>query len=479
MNHSVCKSMFPVARRILAGALLLLLCLPGFSQQPAAADARTARIDAYLQEEMQKLHIPGLALAIVRDGQILYQKGYGLANLEHGVPVRVETVFQSGSTGKQYTAMAVLMLAEEGKLALDDSIRRHFPDAPAAWQPITIRHLLTHTSGLGDYTEPIDMRMDHTEEELRKIVFRQKSSFKPGEKFRYSNLGYVTLGLLIGKVSGKFYGDFLQERIFRPLGMTTARIIDEAAIVPHRAAGYVWAKGGWRNQGWVSPTFNSTADGSLYLTLADVAKWDGALSGGKLVGKGSYDQAWTPARLNDGSATGYGFGWSVTAMNGHRLIEHGGAWQGFMAMISRYVDDHLTVILFANLIGTPVERLTHAVAGLWEPALAPPEPKAVEDKEPAVTAKFRRCIEELAAGTCKAEYFTTGFAAEIFPDGAAQLKEYLGGLGAIAAMELAQRRDADGLRVYVYRVRMGETWLRFQFSLDRADRISTMGIRPE
>jgi len=457
---------------------LLLLGMSGMLTAQEPAD-RTARIDTFIQAEMKRLHIPGLALAIISQGEILYGKGYGLANLEHQVPVKPETVFQSGSTGKQYTAMAVLMLAEAGKLKLEESIRTYFPDAPKEWQPITIRHLLTHTSGLGDYTEAIDLRKDLTETELRQLIYRQKLGFKPGEDFSYSNLGYTTLGTLISKITGKFYGDFLQERIFGPLGMKTARIINESDIISNRAAGYFWNGVEWKNQEWVSPTFNSTADGSLYLTLADVAKWDAALYTEKLVSKASLDLAWTSGKLNSGKETRYGFGWSLAEMNGHRLIEHGGAWQGFMAMISRYIDDRVTVVLFANVAGVPVDRLAHAVAGLWEPALTPPTITAIEDKEPAVTALIKTRISELAAGTSKPEYFTKEFAAELFPEVVVQIKEYLGKLGPITRMVLFKRLEEGGVRVYHYQVHFSETRLILQMSLNKGNIIVGFSARPD
>lgn len=337
--------------------------------------ARIRRIDAYLKAEMDRTHVPGVAVAVVQNGNLVFAKGYGLANLEHQVPVRPETVFQSGSTGKQYTAMAVLMLMEEGRLHLDDSIRKHLTDAPRAWRDITIRHLLAHTSGLGDFPPNRDLRKVLSDAELLAYLYQQPSGFAPGTRFHYSNVGYSILGFLIGRVSGQHYGDFLQARVFKPLGMTTARLLDEETLIPHRAAGYLWERGQWRNQSWVSPAFNSTADGSLYLTLADVAKWDAALYTERLVKQSTLAQAWTPFRLKDGSESPYNCGWVIRSVNGHRVLEHNGAWQGFMAMITRYVDDRLTVIVFANLLGAPVNMFAHEVARIWNPALAPPPPK--------------------------------------------------------------------------------------------------------
>src|SRR2546425_1429373 len=255
----------------------LAVLAAGLDSPIRAQDAITSKVDDYIKAEMQRQRIPGLSLAVIKDGRIILAKGYGLANVEHQVPVKPETVFQSGSTGKQFTATAVMMLVEERKLSLDDKITKYFHDAPQSWQNITVRHLLTHTAGTTDYPRDFDFRRDYTEDELLKRAQAIPLAFQPGEKWSYSNLGYVLLGILIHKVSGQFYGDFLQERVFRPLGMTTARIISEADIIPNRAAGYRLVKGELKNQDWVSPSLNTTADGALYLTVYDMAKWDEAL----------------------------------------------------------------------------------------------------------------------------------------------------------------------------------------------------------
>ncbi len=340
-----------------------------------ADDDITLRINDFVQNQMLRQHIPGLSLLVKQDGKIALAKGYGLANVELQVPVKPETVFQSGSVGKQFTATAVMMLVEQGKVGLDDKVSKYLTNAPQSWADIKVRHLLTHTSGLGDYPRDLDLRGDYTEEELLTKVMATPLAFKPGEKWSYSNLGYLTLGVLIGKVTGKFYGDFLQERIFKPLGMTTARIISEADIVTNRAAGYRLVDGKLKNQEWVSPTFDSTADGSLYLTVYDLAKWDDALYTEKLLKRSSFDQMWTPVTLNNGKAHPYGFGWFVVDVRGHRLIHHGGSWQGFHCAIQRYVDDKLTVIGFDNLAQSDLERIIRGVAGIFNPELQPLPPK--------------------------------------------------------------------------------------------------------
>ena len=287
----------------------------------------TAKVDDFIKSEVQRQRIPGVSLAVVKNGTVVVAKGYGFANVEHQAAVKPETIFQSGSVGKQFTATAVMMLVEEGKIDVDEKVGKYLGDVTEGWKNMTVRHLLTHTAGMTDYPSDFDFRRDYTEDELLKLAKAIPLAFQPGEKWQYSNVGYITLGILIGKVTGKFYGDFLRERIFTPLGMTTARIITEADIVPNRAAGYRLVKGELKNQEWVSPSLNTTADGSLYLTTLDMAKWDAALYGAKLLKKTSLDQMWTPVKLNNGKTSPYGFGWSLEKVNKHRLIEHGGAWQ--------------------------------------------------------------------------------------------------------------------------------------------------------
>jgi CubicO group peptidase (beta-lactamase class C family) len=326
--------------------LLALFACTAFAQNSTAD-----QVDEYVHAEMQRQHIPGLSLLVARDGKIVRAQGYGLANVELQVPVKPETVFQSGSVGKQFTATAVMMLVEEGKIRLDDPITKYFKNAPASWQEVTIRELLSHTAGFTDYPKNFDFRKDYTEAQLLKIVEGIPLEFQPGTKWSYSNLGYLTLGIVIHQVTGKFYGNFLQERIFQPLGMTTTRIISEADIVPNRAAGYRLVKGELKNQEWVSPTLNTTADGALYFSILDLAKWDAALYTEKLLKRSSLAQMWTVTKLKNGHPNSghYGFGWAILTKDDHRVLDHGGAWQGFKSHISRYVDDKLTVVVLANL----------------------------------------------------------------------------------------------------------------------------------
>jgi CubicO group peptidase (beta-lactamase class C family) len=329
--------------------------------------AQTDAVDTYIRAEMEKQRIPGAALLVSRGGKIVRAQGYGLANVELQVAVKPETIFQSGSMGKQFTATAIMMLVEEGKIGLDDPLTKYFPEAPAAWKQVTIRELLSHTAGFTDYPKSFDMRRDYTEAQMLKIVQAIPLAYAPGTSWSYSNLGYLTLGILIHKVTGEFYGDFLQQRIFRPLGMNTTRIISEADIVPNRAAGYRLVKGALKNQEWVSPTVNTTADGSLYFSIMDLAKWDAALYGEGLLKQSSLEKMWTIAKLKNGKPNSghYGFGWFIENKKGDNVVEHEGQWQGFETMISRYRDDKLTVVVLTNLDSAAPGAIADRVAEIY------------------------------------------------------------------------------------------------------------------
>ena len=327
--------------------------------------------------ELDAQGIPGVSLGVMHRGKIVKAKGYGLASIELSVPVTPRSVFQTGSVGKQFAATAVMMLVESGRLSLDDRIIQWFPEAPMAWREITVRHLLTHTSGIPDYGAEestmgkgvVDFHRAYTEDELVRRFTALPLEFQPGDKSSYSNTGYVILGALIRRVTGQFYGDFLQEHIFKPLRMTATQIISESDIIPNRAAGYRLVQGQIKNQEWVDPTLNTTADGALYSSVLDMAKWDEALYGEKLLKRASLEQMWTPVKLNNGKTYLYGFGWRVDSINGHRRVWHDGGWQGFTMSIQRYLDDGLTVVVFTNLDedNSDPARIAERVAAIYLP----------------------------------------------------------------------------------------------------------------
>jgi len=381
-------------------ALLLVLA----SASPAAADA----IDDYIRGEMTTRRIPGLALAVVRDGTVVKLQGYGFANLEHDVLATPDTVFELASVTKQFTATAIMTLVEDGRLKLDDSITIHLPSSPETWNPITIRHLLTHTSGLPGLASGFRSlqqsaeRVRYSRGDLFESATKDPLSFTPGERFQYSDVGYTLLGLIVEKATGRRWGEYLDERFFKPLGMASTSVLDHARILKHRAAGYTIRDGELVNIRRIWDVEMPSAYG-VFSTVKDLVTWDAALAGGRVLTPASLAQMWTPLKRNDGGTGLYGFGWGVYDRRGHRWISHTGLTG---TEYSRFPDDRLTVIVLTNLggfIGGRVSTadpwgLTYGVAGRYVPGLfvgnEPPQP----DSEPAVTLHLRTTLERLARG---------------------------------------------------------------------------------
>lgn len=457
-------------RRSSTLVVLLLLCSTLNGQT-----AVESTIDVFIKAEMERQQIPGVALAVVADGKPSIIKGYGFANVEHRVPVKPETIFQSGSVGKQFTAFAIMLLVDEGKIGLDEKIGKYLGEVPPAWADVTVRHLLTHTGGMTDYPEGFDFRKDYTEDELLRRAKETPLAFAPGEKWQYSNLGFVTLGILIGKVTGKFYGDFMQERIFKPLGMTTARIINEADIVPNRSAGYRVDKGELKNQGWVSPSLNTTADGSLYLSVLDMIKWEEALVNRRLLSKESYEQMWTPVKLKSGKEQNYGFGWALRRVNGKRVIEHGGAWQGFKSFIARYPDTNLAVVVLANSSNTNPARLAGGVAEIIDPAL---KPKPITDPDPTLTSATRRLLEGVLTGAVEPDSFVPRVR-EALLDPNDRLIAHLKSLGPILRFELLAIAGNGETKGYRYKVEFGSMTVVLEIARQKDGKIEHFELHPE
>jgi CubicO group peptidase (beta-lactamase class C family) len=463
--------------------------------RPSLTDAQTEAIDRLVKSEMSRQRIPGLEVGVYSRGRILLAKGYGLANIELNVPVTPETLMQSGSVGKQFVSAAIMMLVEEGKVSLDDSITKYFPDAPASWKPILIKNMLSHTSGLAEYETrettgpngPFYIRMDYTENELLK-----KSEVLPidspvGSKWAYRNTNYMLLGIMIHRVTGEFYADYLADRIFKPLGMTSTRLISDRDIIMNRASGYeIDDQGHLKNQEWVSPTFNSTADGTLYFNVLDLAKWDEALYTTRLLTQASLDRIWTVYPLNDGkpNPANYGFGWAIRRFHGHKLIEHDGAWQGFTCNISRYPDDSLTVVVLTNLDAghSSPELITHVIAGLVEPSLMPAKLTAITDKDPGIADAVRRLLDQIVGGTDIRPQATPGLAADITPEGNKQVQHMLAPVWPGGTLVLVQREaapGAPGIIASTFRLSKGSDSLLIYYGRNAEGKIAVLGFSPD
>ena len=350
-----------------------MCCAIPFALTATPARAQSDVVREYVQAQLEWRQVPGLAFAVVKGGRVVRAEAFGVANRDTGDSTTVNTVFQMGSVGKQFTAAAILLLAEEGRLGLDDSVVRHVRGGPAAWRGITLRHLLTHTSGLGDYDNAIpQLDREYSPPELIALIASQPLAFRPGSGYRYSNSGYALLGFVVEAVSGEHLGDFLSRRVFVPLGMNATGMVGRApAPIANAAVGSRLADGVLGVAPPVSRSLNSTGDGSLHSTVLDMARWDAALYGDGLLSAASRAAMWTPVRQNDGRVRQYGFGWGIATHRGHRILEHGGAWQGFAAHIARYPDDSTTVVVLTNLtgVGNTAGVIANRIARYYIPAL--------------------------------------------------------------------------------------------------------------
>jgi CubicO group peptidase (beta-lactamase class C family) len=340
-----------------------------------------------LVKECYKPTEPGVAVIAVRDGEIIFREGQGMANLELGVPIEPDMVFRLGSITKQFTAVAILMLAEQGKLALDDSISKFLPGYPTHGHFITVEHLLTHTSGIKSYTNmpewPPLWGKDFAVQELIDFFKVQPMEFAPGKRWAYNNSGYFLLGAMIEKISGQSYEQFIQQSIFEPLGMKHSYYDSPARVIPGRAAGYEKNAEGYINAAYLSMT-QPYAAGALASTVDDLVLWDAALYTEQLLKHETLQRAHISHQLTDGSATAYGYGWEISEYAGHRLIEHGGGIPGFRTRAIQMPDDRVFVAVLSNNGGIDPELLAFKIAAL---VLGQPynEPLPVELKPEVLT----------------------------------------------------------------------------------------------
>jgi CubicO group peptidase (beta-lactamase class C family) len=372
---------FPCTR---AGFLLasLAVCFvhpPDAPAKPSTSDPAelASRVEEYMAARIARNRFSG-SILIARDGKVLVSRAYGMANLEHGVPNTPETKFRLGSITKQFTAMSVLILEKQGKLAVTDKVKRFLPDAPKAWDEITIRHLLTHTSGIPNYTESLEflktLRVRVTLKELIGKFKDRPLDFKPGEKFHYSNSGYIVLGQIIENASGQNYASFLKSAILDPLQMHDTGYDNATAILRHRASGYTRRIGlVLTNCDYIDMSIPHAA-GALYSTTLDLLKWDQALYTEKLVPRKSIEAMFTPFKDN------YGYGWLIDSKFSLKRYEHGGGIMGFVTIIERFPEEKLLVVALSNLENSPVGEVGTDLAAiaLGRRYVVPREPKVAK-----------------------------------------------------------------------------------------------------
>lgn len=352
---------------LLSIPLLYCQTIPG-TEIPGSGSASDSA-DSYVYERMKALNIPGLAIAITKNGEILQIKTWGKANLETGADVTPESLFMIASLSKSFISAAILLLQQDGKLGLDDKITRYLDSIPDLWKEITVRQLLTHTSGI--VRDPADYHpyKEQPVSDVIKSIYTVPLNAQPGEKWLYSNAGYYILAEIITGVSGKPWNSFISERIFLPAGMTGTRIYSTAEIIPLRVSGYHQTAEGLINaEKWIAVRPSS----AFLSSIQDMAKWEAFVDHGNLLSESSRKLMWTPGVLKNNTPVNYGLGWYVESFLGRARIHHDGIYPGFRTAYERFPDDHLTVIVIANVDNYRLETIAMKIAGLYEQNLLTP-----------------------------------------------------------------------------------------------------------
>ena len=389
----------PITRGARRAAVLALLA-PAFAAAQSPRNAAVDRVFAQWDDPGS----PGCALGVVRDGRLVYERGYGMANLDYDIPNGPSMVYYIGSDSKQFTAAAVAMLALRGQLSLDDDVRKYFPELPDYGAPVRIRHLIHHTSGIRDIYTLMSLRGDRLEDvfpdsQALALIARQRGlAFPPGSAYSYSNSGYFLLAQLVKRVSGRSLREFADAEIFKPLGMTSTHFHDDPGhVMKNRAMSYERnANGGFRIS--YLQNFDKVGAGGLYSTVRDLQRWDQNYYSHKVGGEALQALIHTRGVLTNGDTLPYAFGNNVTTYRGLRTVEHGGSMMGYKAYIARYPDQQLTVLTTCNLGSIDPGPLAHSVATVFLSGMMGPEPKKVAAPAAAafVTAPFARPVEDAA-----------------------------------------------------------------------------------
>jgi D-alanyl-D-alanine carboxypeptidase len=374
-------------------SLSFLMAWPTHSQENPVrslhAELRPA-LDERIKGMMARQHIPGMAIVVIKDGLVIERRGYGLADLKTRANVGADTAFPIGSVTKQFTATAIMLLVEDGKLDLDQPIRQYLSDLPPSWQPLTLRQLLSHTSGLA--TDDWGNNLKTPKDILK--VGNPTLEFPPGESWSYSNTGFLVAGQIIEAVSGQSYQDFMRDRIFHPLGMNHT----QAAVtpVPKLAMGYVWTTA-LLNRSFVESDLTgwqwADAAGNMISTATDLTQWADALNTGKLLTPKSYEELWNPTALNNGRKVEYGLGWFLDNFNQHFALQHGGAIAGYASGIYRLPHDRLDVIVLTNCANADGASIARSIASLYVPSISLDSLQPQPDPNPDFTQRFLKLLQ--------------------------------------------------------------------------------------
>lgn len=459
--------------------LLAPLCalLLGQSQPTYAAE-----LDSLLKSFVDKGGAPSVSIAVIRDGKVEYAKGFGMADLENNVPATPNHVYRLGSITKQFTATIIMQLVQEGKLSLSDTLGKILPSSPEAWRKITIRQLLNHTSGIKNYTDIKGLfegraMKPTTPWEVALTVKNDPLDFPPSSKWNYSNTGYVLLGLVIEKLDNRSYAKSLQTRILNPLGMTSTYFRSEQAVVPNRAQGYSQAPKGFKHAPYLNMDWPYAA-GSMESTVLDIAKWDAALYGNKILQQAWLQKMWTKEKLSTGEELNYGFGWGMSEMNGSKVVSHGGGIHGFTTQFTRVIDKRISVIVLENMDDASPEILAKKALYIAEPSLKPkPEPVKLDTNIQA-DKDARTLLESALAGKLVRDKISPDLNAKLTDDTISSTSAQLQALGALSEFKLTNVKEVGGNQVRTYNIMLGSTSLKFVVSINKAGLYTGMRLMP-
>lgn len=443
--------------------------------------ARADAVDDYVRATIAERHIPGAAIAVVKNGRVIKMQGYGLASVEFNVPVSAkDTVFEIGSVSKQITASAIMLLVEEGKVNLDEKISRYLPNTPDAWNNVTVRNLLTHTSGIKSYSslEGFELNRRLSRDEFIKSLGSQPLDFETGTRYSYSNSGYNLLGFIVEAASGKSYWDFVRGRIFQPLGMNKTGDRDPKYIIPNRATGYEW-----QNNQLIGRDYDLTdvfSAGAIVSTIDDLVKWNAALSGDAFLKKESKTQMWTPVLLSDGKPYPYGFGFRFSEIREHKIIGHSGQTAGFGANISRYIDDDLAIIALTNLgeigMGT---LLVQGLAKIYIPAISLKNLKARTETDAKISQTISAALRERLENKFSREYLTDELIRPLSTERAKAENRRIASYGATKNLVFVGTETSGIAKIYRYKAETPKRIFLWRFAVNEAGKISEMTLEEE
>lgn len=450
------------------------------STTPPSDAAAIAKVDATVAGTLSATKIPGISIAIARDGTVIYSHGYGYANLTRQTPATTQTHYEIGSITKQFTATAILQLKETGKLSLDDTLHRWIPEYARA-KSVTIRELLGQTTGIPNYTEANHfMKIASTRQAsfpaMLALIDKKPLEFKPGSKFSYSNTNYILLGEIVERASGVSWEDYIRMHIFSPAGMTQSGFISDEARLQPMATGYEVGKSGVKaapalKSGW------AWSAGAIVSTVDDMLAWDSALFGGKLINQSDLGAMLAPGKEAYGKTSFYGYGWVIDSIDGHARIWHNGGTFGFLAANAVFPQDHITVVVLQNGVGiVPAESTATRIFETFAPAQTL---TAAAGEDPAITARVRDWLNRFETGNIDRSQLDVKMNSLLTPQVVNEVKGQLGALDAPQQLVYLGKKTAAGSTIYTYRAVFSAVTFNLYVGVNAAGKISGFLIGPQ